>query len=298
MRVAILVHGFLGMKGMMSEIEEKLSNEPYDKYYDKIINISYYDSPYGIDFTRTFDIRTPIYEEDSTITLTSNFHDKLLSKLKELETNDEKLKVDIFAHSMGGLVTRAMLCYHSVIRKRSVWLTSKIRIKRVFFLGTPNHGTRLAQKVFTMPADILISGLNILFEIPRGGLTKDDFKVLNTQFQQMVPKSNFLCDLEKKTNKLRKRVKWVTVRGLNSSGILGIVWQPFIFKRFWIDRKFPFIHRGMITNDGIVNANSVPLKNAINLEVKKATHMDLLKWNSNKAGRKVEELLRSIILDS
>lgn len=297
MRVAILVHGFLGNKGMMNEIEKNLSNDPYDKYYDKILNISYYGSPFGIDMTKTFDLRTPIFEKDSSQTLTSNFHKKLLSKLQELESSTKNIKLDIYAHSMGGLVTRAMICYHAKVRKRSVWLTSNIRIKRVFFLGTPNHGTRLAQKVFTMPIDILISGLNILFEIPGGGLTAEDFKVLNTQFQQMVPKSNFLCDLEKKTNKLKKRVKWVTVRGLNSSGILGIIWQPFIFKRFWIDNKFPFIHRGMIPNDGIVNANSVPLKNALNLEIPKATHMDLIKWNSNKAGIKVEELLRTIILE-
>lgn len=298
MRIAILVHGFLGRKGMMDEIDEKLSNDPYDKYYDKVINISYYDSPFGIDFSQTYDIRTPIYEENSKITLTSNFYSKLRSKLKELEKEDkdEKIKIDIFAHSMGGLVTRAMICYHSQIRKRSVWLTSKIRIKRVIFLGTPNHGTRLAQKMFTMPADILISGLNILFEIPRGGLTSDDFKVLNTQFQQMVPRSDFIKDLDKKTKNLKKRVKWITVTGLNSSGILGLVWQPFIFKRFWINLKFPFIHRGMIPNDGIVNASSVPLKNAINLEIKKATHMDLLKWNSKKPGKKVEEILRPIIL--
>ena len=123
-----------------------------------------------------------------------------------------------------------------------------------------------------------------------------DWQILKSQFMQMVPTSKFLKNLNKQLTKEEKAVKWYTVRGLNSSGLLESVWQPFLFRKFWINRKFPYFHIGLIPNDGVVDAESVPLKHAVNLTVPSATHMDLLKWSSKKSGNLVRDLLTPHIL--
>jgi hypothetical protein len=123
-----------------------------------------------------------------------------------------------------------------------------------------------------------------------------DWQILKSQFIQMVPTSNFLKNLNKELTKGEKAVKWFTIRGLNSSGLLESVWQPFLFRKLWINRKFPYLHIGLIPNDGVVDADSVPLKHAENLTVPSATHMDLLKWNSKKSGKLVRDLLSPLIL--
>lgn len=294
-RVAILVHGFAGKTGFMKEIEQTFNEEPYTQIYESVSNISYYDSKYGIDFSRPYDLKTPIFDEKNKQTLSNNLFNKISAEIFDYEEN---VALDIFAHSMGGLVTRAMINFllleNQQVEQEGVWINNG-RIHNIFLLGTPNRGTNLAQRMITIPADILISGLNLVMEIPRQGVTSEDFTILNSQFMQMVPKSSFLKKLNRKMKNIDKNIKWITVRGMNSSGILGIVWQPFLFRKIWFDRHFPFMHMGMISNDGVVNANSIPLRYATNLTIPQATHMDLLKWKSKKAGKKVQLLLKPII---
>jgi pimeloyl-ACP methyl ester carboxylesterase len=57
-----------------------------------------------------------------------------------LGERDHPAEIDIVAHSMGGLVARSALHYASVAGMS--WADS---VKRVFMLGTPNHGARLEQ---------------------------------------------------------------------------------------------------------------------------------------------------------
>jgi len=298
-RQAILVHGFAGKTSFMKEIEETLRVEPFNQIYDSVSNISYYDSRHGIDFSRSYDLKTPIFDKNSKQTLTHNLFNKISAEIFDCKEN---VFLDIYAHSMGGLVTRAMVKYLLMDEKQenqntSVWINNGL-IQNIFLLGTPNRGTNLAQRIVTIPADILISGLNFALEIPRQGITKEDFTIMNSQFIQMVPNASFLKDLNKRQKDLDKSINWVTVKGLNSGGILGIVWQPFLFRKFWLNRHFPFLHKGMIPNDGVVDADSVPLKYATNLTVPKATHMDLLKWKSKKSGQTVLKLLKPYILAS
>ena len=285
--IAILIHGFAGKKEFMKEIEQCLNENPFNEVYDEIFNLSYYNSKHGLDFSHPYDLRTTIYDPDIPQNLSQYFYHLILSAIKTYKT---PVSIDVFAHSMGGIVTRAMIKY--ILSKKE----KKFEIKRVIMMGTPNHGTRLAQKFINIPTDIFLTGLNILLELPRGGVDITDLEVLNSQFMQMIPKSKFLKELNGPLNEIEKSIKWVTIRGLNSSGLLEAIWQPFLFRKVWLNRKFPFINIGMIPNDSVVDAASVPLKHAKNLTVPKANHMNLLKWISEESGQIVRALVEKIIV--
>ncbi len=291
--IAILVHGFAGKKKYMQEIETTLKKAPYDQIYDEVANISIYNSDYGLDFRQPYDLKTPIFDERTDQTLTHFFLEQIIAKLQNYQ---EEVALDIYAHSMGGLVTRAMIKYLLKANKDSeIWIENGL-IKNVFLLGTPNRGTRLAQRAVNIPADIFITGLNLLLELPSRGISSEDWQILNSQFMQMIPSSSFLKQLNKRSKAIETAIKWTTIRGLKSTGLLGIVWQPFLFRRFWVNRHFPFLHVGVIPNDGVVDADSVPLAYATNLTIPNATHMDLLKWETGGPGKNVEKMLKSIIL--
>ena len=284
-RVAVLVHGFVGKKAFMREIENSLSEAPFDKIYKKVLNLSLYSSSYGLDLSKSYDITTPIYTDKIKQTLA---HFLLAQITSELQHEQENVILDIYAHSLGGLVTRAMIRY--------LFANTGMSVKNVVLLGTPNNGTRLAQKIMTVPADILMTALNILFEIPTGELGSDNLVLFRSQFMQLLPNSPFLKNLNKPLLEIEQSIQWITVRGLKSTGQLGVIWQPFLFRKFWVNRKFPYLHKGMIPNDGVVDAESVPLKFAINLTVPNATHMDLLSWKSKSSGEDVQKLLKPLIL--
>ncbi|MHA2173304.1 MAG: esterase/lipase family protein [Candidatus Hodarchaeales archaeon] len=286
-RVAFLIHGFAGKKGFMNEIEESLCKSPFKKIYNQIFNVSFYNSKHGLDFSRPYDLRTPIYDPSLSQNLAQFFFEIINKTLNKFQST---VYIDIYAHSMGGLVTRAMIKY--IFPKDN----HKLIIERVFLLGSPNHGTRLAKKFINIPTDILLTGLNLALELPRGGIKLSDWQILNSQFMQMVPKSEFLQRLNSPLTVLELSIKWYTIRGLNSSGLLESVWQPFLFRKIWINGNFPFLHIGIIPNDGVVDAESVPLKHAKNILVVEATHMNLLKWISNEAGAKVLKKLKGFIL--
>ncbi|MFW9777509.1 MAG: esterase/lipase family protein [Candidatus Heimdallarchaeota archaeon] len=297
--IAIIVHGFAGSRGFMKEIEDSLSSPPFTEYYSKVWNLTYYSSSHGLDFSLPYDLMTPIYSRDTKQTLSHKLFYEIDSRLQD---HPEEVYIDFFSHSMGGLVTRALLTYLATPNRNLQGLRiGKGIVRKVHLLGTPNRGTRLAQRAINIPLDILLSGLNLILELPRGGITREDFDILKSQFIQMIPKSTFL----KRLNKPRKErmtilrsLKWVTVRGLNSSGLLGIVWQPLLFRKFWIDRNSPFLHPGIIPNDGLVDGSSVPLPYARNFTSKNATHMDLLRWKNNPSGQRICQLIQRELLSN
>ncbi len=288
-RVAVLIHGFAGKKKFMGEIEQCLVEAPFNEVYKEIFNMSYYNSRHGLDFSQPYDLRTSIYDPKVPQNLSQFFYKSILSTIENYQS---PVYIDVFAHSMGGLVTRAMVKY--ILSK----INQKFRINRVFMLGTPNHGTRLAQRLINIPSDIFLTGLNLLLELPRGGVDMTDLQILNSQFMQMTQKSLFLRELNGPLTNVEKSIKWVTVRGLNSSGLLEAIWQPFIFRKVRINRNFPFVHIGMIPNDSVVDADSVPLKHARNFTVPGANHMNLLKWISEESGQEVRSVLQPIILQN
>ncbi|MCK4848117.1 MAG: hypothetical protein KAT16_03755 [Candidatus Heimdallarchaeota archaeon] len=281
-RVAVLVHGFVGKKTFMKEVEASLCEAPFDKIYRKVINLSLYSSSYGLDLSKPYDITTPIYSDEISQTLAHFLLNQITDELEDGQV------LDVYAHSLGGLVTRAMIRY--------LFNATGMSVKNVILLGVPNQGTRLAQKIMTIPADILMTVLNILFEIPSGELGSDNLVLFRSQFMQLLPNSPFLKALNKPLLEIEKSIQWITVRGLKSTGQLAVIWQPFLFRKFWVNRRFPFLHKGMIPNDGVVDAESVPLNFAMNFTVPNATHMDLLSWKSKSSGKDVQKLLKPIIL--
>ncbi|MFQ5977999.1 MAG: esterase/lipase family protein [Candidatus Heimdallarchaeota archaeon] len=292
-QIAFLVHGFAGKKGFMQEIESSLQENPYDQVYDRVANLSLYNSSYGLDLSQPYDLKSPIYDKRTKRTLAHYFLQQIIA---ELDKYPEEIYFDIYAHSMGGLVTRAMVKYLFEDKEKKETRIKNGIIKNIFLLGTPNHGTRLAQRAINIPADLLVTGLNVMLELPRGRMSSKDWQILNSQFMQMVPNSSFLEQLNERSKEIEESINWVTIRGLKSSGLLGIAWQPLLFRKFHFNRQFPFLHIGVIPNDGVVNANSVPLKYATNLTIPTATHMDLLKWKTKSAGREVQEILQPITL--
>jgi len=286
LHIALLVHGFAGKTAFMDEIQEKLHEMSKVPIYNTILNLSYYSSTYGLDFSLPYDLRTPIYDPRTNQTLAHHLFELII---KAIQPYPEFIIMDIFAHSMGGLVTRAMIKY--ILSKYNL----NFSIRKVFLLGTPNHGTRLAQKLINIPTDIFLTGLNLILELPRGGISGSDWYTLNSQFLQMVPKAPFLKELNKSLNDIERFIEWFTIRGLNTSGLLESVWQPFLFRKFWINSTFPFIHRGIIPNDGLVDAQNVPLNHATNILIPEVGHMDLLKWKSSSSGRKVYTVVSEIL---
>ncbi|MFX0151309.1 MAG: esterase/lipase family protein, partial [Candidatus Hodarchaeota archaeon] len=132
---------------MLKEIEETLKTEPFDQIYDRVSNLTYYSSKYGINFTRRYDLKTPIYKKNTDQTLAHNLFVKICSVLKDY---NEEVTIDIFAHSMGGLVTRSMIKYLSSEKDNGIWIRNGL-IRNIFLLGTPNYGTRLAQHAINIP---------------------------------------------------------------------------------------------------------------------------------------------------
>jgi hypothetical protein len=293
-KVAVIVHGFAGSPGFMKEIEDTLSSPPFTEYYTKVWNLTYYSSSHGLDFSLPYDLMTSIYAKNTKQTLCHKLFYEIRTRIKE---HSEKVHIDFFCHSMGGLVTRAILSFLATPHNKIQGL--KIGdgvVRKVHLLGTPNHGTRLAQRAINVPLDILLSGLNLILELPRGGITGEDFEILKSQFIQMVPNSPFLRRLNNPSSRKLKSLKsvdWLTIRGLNSAGLLGMVWQPFLFRKIWINRRFPFLHRGTIPNDGLVDGASVPLPFARNYTIQSATHMDLLRWNSSISGKRTRKLIET-----
>jgi len=110
-RQAILIHGFAGKTSFMKEIEETLRVEPFNQIYDSVSNISYYDSRHGIDFSRPYDLKTPIFDKNSKQTLAHNLFNKISAEIFDCKEN---VFLDIYAHSMGGLVIRSMVKYLSL----------------------------------------------------------------------------------------------------------------------------------------------------------------------------------------
>ena len=80
-RVAILIHGFAGKTGFMKEIEQTFNEEPYTQIYESVYNISYYDSTHGIDFSKPYDLKTPIFDVKSKQTLAHNLFNKISAEI-------------------------------------------------------------------------------------------------------------------------------------------------------------------------------------------------------------------------
>ncbi|OLS16561.1 MAG: hypothetical protein HeimC3_53070 [Candidatus Heimdallarchaeota archaeon LC_3] len=260
-------------------------NNPFDKTW----NLSYYDSDHGLDLTKKHHIGTPIFNLDSnSVSLVKNLYHQLITKVDNLNS-EEIIDFSVIAHSMGGLVIRALVQYKTSYKNGIVWLTDKVSISTIALLGTPNHGTNLAKEWITIPAEIIIDTITDFFSIISGSFSLVHINN-NSQMAQMVKNSRLLKELNKKEG--IEGVKVITLRGMdNRLGLFPNLWEPFFFWKIRIDSNFPWIHIGVIKNDGIVHADSVPLKgkNIKNYTVIEANHQEMLNWITDSAGIQVKE---------
>lgn len=294
MNILLLLHGFLGAKSDLKQIEEKI-RESKDNAFDKIWNLTYYDSDYGLDITKPNSIRTPIFNPNADVhSLVIYLYTLLEKKLDTLQK--EEVHVTIIAHSMGGLIARSLIKYKCHLHNQKQVLFPNCFIETLILLGTPNHGTLLANKWLFLPVQELIDFLSYIYNLPSSVSIHDLIKN-NSQMAQMETDSLFLKNLNEP--EYIENVNIITVAGLNNKpfGKLPIIWEPFIFWRIRINSFFPWIHIGQIQNDGLVQANSVSLKGETvkNFTAKDANHLNMLEWKSNPIGKSIYQKLHESI---
>ncbi len=122
-------------------------------------------------------------------TLAKRLHDFLRSKLDD----EYQYRIDIVAHSMGGLVVRAMIKYFTDdgLIFRSGTVAYPHRIQSVHFLGTPNRGIDLPMELET-----IMSG---------------DFQFAMIDSTTTYPWINNIANV----NDYIGSIKWYTYRGTN-----------------------------------------------------------------------------------
>ncbi|MCF8352458.1 MAG: alpha/beta fold hydrolase, partial [Bacteroidales bacterium] len=110
----LLVHGFTGSKATWEEFDNFLHNRKYDTY------------------------RGEYYALDESIPAQSRLLKSHISEKKSQYTdNNVKIaKVDIVAHSMGGLISRFYI-------EKAPYYTGNVR--KLIMVGTPNHGVSLGR---------------------------------------------------------------------------------------------------------------------------------------------------------
>ena len=295
MKILLLLHGFLGKLSNMAEIEETIK-ESKDNPFDYIWNINYYDSDYGLDVTKKYSIRTPIYDSSMKDNcLVESLYTTLKSKMLELP--NETIELSVIAHSMGGLVIRSLIQNKCSLYEGKQRLFDNCFITNVLLLGTPNHGTLLANKWLYLPVQELIDYLKFIFNLPHSISLRELFKN-NSQMAQMETNSPFLKELN--NIETIRGVSITTVSGLNNKfRYLPFLWEPFIFWKIHLNSTFPWIHIGQISSDGVVEAKSVPLKgqNIQNIYIKEANHLTMLSWRTENAGRLVYSKVKNIIFN-
>ncbi len=294
MRVLLLLHGFLGSTSDLGEINDAIK-ESKDNPFDNIWNLSYYDSDYGLDITKPNSIRTPIFNPNTEVhSLVIHLYNILEEKLTP--SHAKNVQITIIAHSMGGLLARALIKYKCNQHNQKQELFPNCFIETIILLGTPNHGTLLANKWLFLPVQELIDFLTFIYNLP-SSISIHDLIKNNSQMTQMETNSLFLKSLNKPET--IKYVKIVTVAGLNNKtfGRLPLIWEPFIFWKIRINSVFPWIHIGQIQNDGLVQSNSVSLKGETvkNFTVKDANHLNMLEWKSNPIGKSIYKKLNDFI---
>jgi pimeloyl-ACP methyl ester carboxylesterase len=117
--------------------------------------------------------------------------------LELVNTNLLPTRVDIIAHSLGGLIVREML---RIYRDQLEYFD--IFIDRVITLGTPHLGTKLASHPIKEPLTIFIG---------------DDWdtKTINL----VIPKSHFLTVLNTDPENYMENIQWFFVAGVSSDPV-------------------------------------------------------------------------------
>ncbi|RJS73446.1 PKD domain-containing protein, partial [Methanophagales archaeon] len=216
----VLVHGFQLLRKNPEEVWKTMKQSLESSGFD--VHVSRYAEPY-----RAFD---PPTNEDI-----KKYAEKLGKEIEEIKQKKEVNKVDIVAHSMGGLVSRYYI--QSPLYKNDV--------RKLIMLGTPNKGTELLYSRYVVTAVVLYYELHGM-PIPSGFDDAAVYALLGEPGEQMMPGSDFLY----KTLTYFGKPNYYTIAG--TGGEIGGV-RSFEFWG-WLFLK-PFGGE----NDGAVRVDSVKL---------------------------------------
>jgi hypothetical protein len=155
-------------------------------------------------------------------------------------THDVYTRIDIIAHSLGGIIVREMLrLFHSELEK------SKIIISRIITLGTPHLGTKLANHPLKEPVEVFAGD-------------KWDTPIIDS----LTPECDFINRLNDPTLDYMNNVNWYFVGGISLDPIC------YLGKRLVFDG---------LNCDGFVDwrsalAMKLDIKNCLRLVVEKTHH--------------------------
>jgi hypothetical protein len=142
-RYLYFVHGYWGENDGFDDIRTNFTDRKLHIIdYSEIRYFSYFDH-----YNLTDEASRNLVHYTYTISdFANNFADELLS----LPSGSQ---VNIIAHSMGGIITREMIALH-----RPDFDDADISIGKVIMLGTPNHGTNLADPLIDWAVVISLIG--------------------------------------------------------------------------------------------------------------------------------------------
>jgi len=170
--------------------------------------------------------------------------------LNQLKLHPEATQVDIVAHSMGGLITRAWM-----VGDTSVPVPYNGEIRKLVLIGTPEYGASLAR----------LSLLGYLISFLPGNFFSCSF----TQAEQMQLGSPFLMDLDQ---------QWNSFEATSTSAIRN---EDMLFIAGTRDSTPPPIGyecgSGPGCDDGVVDISSAVLNNATNVRYVPYKHTDAIK---------------------
>lgn len=228
--VVVLVHGFQLFGTDPDVVWEDMNKTLSESGFD--VMISHYAGDYPLILPTGKDIK--------------GYAEKLSQEIQGLKSQTGASKVDIVAHSMGGLVAR----YY--VEKCG----GAANVGKLIMLGTPNHGTEIAYLAFT--SLYLLARVYVSAYIIDPGLASMIVENLQSPFE-MIPNSPFLNALNHGApwvfvgeDQIRPDVKYYTIAGTRPRGLYWITWH--ILKCFSGE------------NDGVVREKSVKLYTSLPYE--------------------------------
>jgi hypothetical protein len=234
-RILLLVHGF----PMFKNGKMRLTMNGLGVYFSQerkigVVTLPAYDAIYAVDYPKNNDI----FETG-----------KALAVLIQEKTNGFALnqKIDIFAHSMGGLVVRVAI-------EKNVLKTVANKVDHIVFMGTPQNG----------------------FSIDEFNCFKDNLDFLLTELDDLNPDKQFIYMINLDT-KSPVSCSYYSVVGLKSDYPKkflegeNVVSSGFskIFKNIQ-DKNFP-VHDGLISSES-AGFNLSPYCKSFKLDTKQLNH--------------------------
>ncbi|MHA1993979.1 MAG: lipase family alpha/beta hydrolase [Candidatus Hodarchaeales archaeon] len=180
------IHGYDSNNSEFSSMVEYLSKNGLFKYYENRTPqyFDYYKNYLKLGLTTNEINNLP----NAISSFATNFYEEII------RDNQVPIRVDIVAHSLGGLIVREMLRLY-----KDRLLFFNISINTVITLGTPHHGSKLSTHPLREPVTVFIG---------------DDWdtKVIDS----ISPSSSFIKTLNQNSDLYMNSIHWYLIAGVSS----------------------------------------------------------------------------------